>query len=76
MVDINDIVHFNNDDYTVSSFLGQGEGDGACIFLSKENNGTKKYALKTLQYLLEDTDTYHSVVNEWELAQSIGMKML
>lgn len=69
MLDINDIVHFNNDDYTVSSFLGQG-GMGH-VFLIKENNGTKKYALKTLQYYLEDTDTYRSLINEWELAQSI-----
>ena len=69
MLDINDIVHFNNDEYTVSSFLGQG-GMGH-VFLIKEKNGTKKYALKTLQYYLEDTDTYRSLINEWELAQSI-----
>ncbi|HCT72493.1 MULTISPECIES: serine/threonine-protein kinase [Psychrobacter] len=69
MLDINDIVHFNNDDYTVSSFLGQG-GMGH-VFLIKEKNGTKKYALKTLQYYLEDTDTYRSLINEWELAQNI-----
>ncbi|ERL56491.1 serine/threonine-protein kinase [Psychrobacter aquaticus] len=72
MLDISDIVHFNNDDYTVSSFLGQG-GIGH-VFLIKEKNGTKKYALKTLQYCLEDTDTYRSLINEWELAQSIRHK--
>lgn len=69
MLDINDTVCFNNDDYTVSSFLGQG-GMGH-VFLIEEKKGTKKYALKTLQYYLEDTDTYRSLINEWELAQSI-----
>lgn len=41
------------------------------VFLIKEKNGTREYALKTLQYYLEDTDTYRSLINEWELAQSI-----
>lgn len=69
MLDINDTVYFDNDAYTVSSFLGQG-GMGH-VFLIKEKNGTKKYALKTLQYYLEDTATYRSLINEWELAQNI-----
>lgn len=34
MLDINDTVRFNNDDYTVSSFLGQG-GMGH-VFLIEE----------------------------------------
>lgn len=69
MFRINDVIQFKGKDYELVSFLGNG-GMGQ-VFLIKEQNSNNQLAMKTLTNFLPDDENYRSLINEWELAQSI-----
>ena len=70
MLRINDSINFQDQEYIISSFLGQG-GMGH-VFSIIEKNGTAKFALKSLQYYQRDDSNHRSLINEWDKAQTIN----
>lgn len=70
MFRINDEIKFQDKDYVISEFLGQG-GMGH-VFLIKDKDSNSKLALKSLQYFLPDDNNHRSLINEWEKAQKIS----
>lgn len=71
IIQIEDLVMFDDTKCIVNSFSEQG-GRGH-VFLIKEKDRERKYALKNLYYYLENTDTYLYLINEWVLAQIYTM---
>lgn len=69
MLRINDSINFQDQEFIISSFLGQG-GMGH-VFSILEKGGTSQFALKSLQYYLEDDNNHRSLINEWDKAQTI-----
>lgn len=72
MFRVNDCINFEDKEYVISKFLGQG-GMGH-VFLIKDKAGSSKFALKTLQHYLPDDNNHRSLINEWEKAQKISHK--
>lgn len=72
MFRIQDSIEFQDKEYVISDFLGQG-GMGH-VFSIKDRNGNSKFALKSLQYFLPDDNNHRSLINEWEKAQKISHK--
>ncbi|HEY8218521.1 MAG TPA: serine/threonine-protein kinase [Methylobacter sp.] len=72
MFRINDSIVFQDKEYIISSFLGQG-GMGH-VFSIVEKSGDSKFALKSLQHYLPDDNNHRSLINEWEKAQTITHK--
>lgn len=70
MFRVNDYIIFENKEYFISKFLGQG-GMGH-VFLIEDKTGSSKFALKTLQHYLPDDNNHRSLINEWEKAQKIS----
>lgn len=69
MLRINDSIKFQDQEFIISSFLGQGGmGHGFSIL---EKNGASRFALKSLQYYIKDDDNHRSLINEWDKAQTI-----
>lgn len=72
MFRVNDCINFEDKEYVISKFLGQG-GMGH-VFLIEDKAGSSKFALKTLQHYLPDDSNHRSLINEWEKAQKISHK--
>jgi serine/threonine protein kinase len=72
MFRLNDVIRFQDKDYIISEFLGQG-GMGQ-VFLIEEKSSKSKLALKSLQHYLQDDNNHRSLINEWEKAQKITHK--
>lgn len=72
MFRINDVIKFQDKDYVISEFIGQG-GMGH-VFSIEDKNSNSKLALKSLQYFLPDDNNHRSLINEWEKAQKITHK--
>ena len=72
MFRIQDVVQFQDKEYIISEFLGQG-GMGH-VFSIKDKNSDSKLALKSLQHFLPDDNNHRSLINEWEKAQKISHK--
>ncbi|MEX9785628.1 serine/threonine-protein kinase [Providencia manganoxydans] len=69
MFKINDSIKFQEKDYVISEFLGQG-GMGHVFKIENMSDGSS-LAMKSLQYFLPDDDNYRSLFNEWEQAQTV-----
>jgi serine/threonine protein kinase len=69
MLRINDSIKFQDQEFIISSFLGQG-GMGH-VFSILKKNGTSRFALKSLQYYIKDDNNHRSLINEWDKAQTI-----
>lgn len=69
MFRIHDSIEFQDKEYIISRFLGQG-GMGH-VFSIEDKNGNSRFALKSLQHFLPDDNNYRSLINEWEKAQKI-----
>ncbi len=72
MFRMQDVVRFQDKEYIISEFLGQG-GMGH-VFSIKDKDGDSKLALKSLQHFLPDDNNHRSLINEWEKAQKISHK--
>lgn len=72
MFRIKDLIKFQDKEYVISAFLGQG-GMGH-VFSIEDKNSNSKFALKSLQYFLPDDNNHRSLINEWEKAQKIEHK--
>jgi serine/threonine protein kinase len=72
MFRMNDVIQFQNKEYIISGFLGQG-GMGH-VFSIEDKDTKSKLALKSLQYFLPDDNNHRSLINEWEKAQRISHK--
>ncbi|MEE2030109.1 hypothetical protein DIKCMJMK_04007 [Shewanella oneidensis] len=72
MFRINDCIKFEDKEYVISRFIGQG-GMGH-VFLIEERAGDSKFALKSLQHYLPDDNNHRSLINEWEKAKKISHK--
>ncbi len=72
MFRIGDTIEFEEKEYEIKEFLGQG-GMGH-VFSIEDHTGNFKYALKSLQFFLPDDNNYRSLINEWEKAQKINHK--
>lgn len=72
MFRINDKINFQDKEYVITKFLGQG-GMGQVFLIENIDDGLK-FALKSLQYFLPDDSNYRSIFNEWEQAQTIKHK--
>lgn len=72
MFRINDTIEFQNEEYVITDFLGQGGMGHVFLIRNKANNS--KLALKSLQYFLPDDNNYRSLFNEWQQAQTINHK--
>jgi len=69
MFRINDKIKFQEKEYVITKFLGQG-GMGH-VFLIENKDDDLKLALKSLQYFLPDDNSHLSLINEWQLAQNV-----
>lgn len=70
MFKIHDLIEFQDKEYVISEFLGQG-GMGHVFSIE---NGNSKFALKSLQHFLPNDNNHRSLINEWEKAQRINHK--
>lgn len=68
MFRLQDTIEFNNKEYVINEFLGQG-GMGHVFSIKNDNSS---FALKSLQYFLPDDNNHRSLINEWEKAQTIN----
>lgn len=69
MFRIKDTINFQEKEYVITEFLGQG-GMGHVFLIEGKDDGSK-LALKSLQYFLPDDNNYRSLFNEWEQAQTV-----
>ena len=67
---LQDTIKFNNEEYVITAFLGQG-GMGQ-VFTIENKKDKSKLALKSLQYFIPDDNHHRSLINEWEKAQTIN----
>ena len=70
MFRVNDKFSFENNDYVIKEFLGNG---GMGYVFSVENQNSNQFALKMIPYInASNDDEYRSIINEWEKAQLIN----
>jgi eukaryotic-like serine/threonine-protein kinase len=70
MFRLSDTIEFNNDEYVIEKFLGEG---GMChVFsIANKNNGSKR-ALKSHKHFIPNADYHRSLLNEWDKAKTIS----
>lgn len=69
MFHLKDTIKFDNEEYVIDEFLGQGGMGQVFSIISKKDKS--KLALKSLQYFIPDDNHHRSIINEWEKAKTI-----